>query len=195
MLSTGRNGRVALGGYPPRAPTDPYLHALEHTAPQVMGSLLDVAVDDLRPGKRITLQQPGESRPQHHATTITAIQPLSPCARNRPKKPVQCSRIARDSIVRIMAAHLLDQFRVLFDDRMMSVRPTPLGDAPHRAAQSLRGRLAYHRPAAPSGSAPVMSEAQQVERARPSIVVALRVVRLARRTAEGNQPGFVGVNR
>ena len=34
--------RVALGGCPPRAPTDPYVHALEHTVPQVMVSLLDV---------------------------------------------------------------------------------------------------------------------------------------------------------
>ena len=32
-------GRVALGGCPP---TDPYMHALEHTAPQAMVSLLDV---------------------------------------------------------------------------------------------------------------------------------------------------------
>jgi hypothetical protein len=35
-------GRVALGGCPPRAPTDPYMHTLEHTAPRVMVSLLDV---------------------------------------------------------------------------------------------------------------------------------------------------------
>jgi hypothetical protein len=32
-------GRVALGGCPPRAPTDPYLHTLEHTVPQVTPSL------------------------------------------------------------------------------------------------------------------------------------------------------------
>ena len=35
-------GRVALGGFPPRAPTDPYVDTLDHTVPQVMGSLLDV---------------------------------------------------------------------------------------------------------------------------------------------------------
>jgi len=34
--------RVALGGCPPRAPTDPYVDALDHTVPQGMGSLLDV---------------------------------------------------------------------------------------------------------------------------------------------------------
>jgi hypothetical protein len=33
--------RVTLGGYPPRVPTDPYVHALEHTVPQVEGSLRD----------------------------------------------------------------------------------------------------------------------------------------------------------
>ena len=31
--------RVALGGYPPRAPTDPYVDALDHTVPQVTPSL------------------------------------------------------------------------------------------------------------------------------------------------------------
>ena len=31
--------RVARGGYPPRAPTDPYVHALVHTVPQIMVSL------------------------------------------------------------------------------------------------------------------------------------------------------------
>ena len=31
--------RVALGGCPPRAPTDPYVLALEHTVPRIMGSL------------------------------------------------------------------------------------------------------------------------------------------------------------
>src|SRR5271166_1413751 len=29
-----RGGRVALGGCPPRAPTDPYVLTLEHTVPQ-----------------------------------------------------------------------------------------------------------------------------------------------------------------
>ena len=28
------NGRVAIGGYPPKAPTDPYVRALTHTAPR-----------------------------------------------------------------------------------------------------------------------------------------------------------------
>ena len=31
--------RVAQGGCPPRAPTDPYVHALAHTVPQIMVSL------------------------------------------------------------------------------------------------------------------------------------------------------------
>lgn len=42
-LGLGRlSGRVALGGCPPRAPTDPDVPALEHPVPQSMGSLLDV---------------------------------------------------------------------------------------------------------------------------------------------------------
>ena len=35
--------RVTLGGYPPRVPTGPYVHALEHTVPQVEGSLRVIA--------------------------------------------------------------------------------------------------------------------------------------------------------
>ena len=34
-----RNDRVALGRYLPRAPTDPYVPALEHTVPLIMDSL------------------------------------------------------------------------------------------------------------------------------------------------------------
>jgi hypothetical protein len=30
-MMNNRNGRVALGGYPPKAPTDPYVRALAHT--------------------------------------------------------------------------------------------------------------------------------------------------------------------
>src|SRR5262249_9369587 len=32
------DGRVAPGGDPPRAPTDPYVHTLMHTVPPIMGS-------------------------------------------------------------------------------------------------------------------------------------------------------------
>jgi len=45
--------RVAQGGYPPWAPTDPYGHALVHTVPQTMGSLR-ATVDNTRIGKRET---------------------------------------------------------------------------------------------------------------------------------------------
>ena len=37
-------------------PTDPYMHTLEHTARQVMVSLLDVGVDDPRRRKAVALQ-------------------------------------------------------------------------------------------------------------------------------------------
>lgn len=45
--------RVAQGGYPPWAPTDPYGHALVHTVPQTMGSLRET-LDDTRVGERET---------------------------------------------------------------------------------------------------------------------------------------------
>ncbi|MEI8375824.1 MAG: hypothetical protein WCJ35_23625 [Planctomycetota bacterium] len=53
---THNGGQVALGGCPLRAPTDPYMHTLEHTARQVMVSLLDVGVDDPRRRKAVVLQ-------------------------------------------------------------------------------------------------------------------------------------------
>jgi len=45
--------RVAQGGYPPWAPTDPYGHALVHTVPQITGSLRET-LDDTRVGERET---------------------------------------------------------------------------------------------------------------------------------------------
>ena len=36
-LMVRQSVRVTLGGYPPRVPTDPYVHALEHTVPQMEG--------------------------------------------------------------------------------------------------------------------------------------------------------------
>ena len=40
--------RVALGRYQPRAPTDPYVPALEHTVPQITVSLRNEAENGLR---------------------------------------------------------------------------------------------------------------------------------------------------
>jgi len=40
--------RVALGDCSPRAPTDPYVRALPHTVPRIMGSLHDEAGSALR---------------------------------------------------------------------------------------------------------------------------------------------------
>ncbi|WP_146453138.1 hypothetical protein, partial [Bythopirellula polymerisocia] len=44
----GAEDQVALGDYSPRAPTDPYVPALEHTVPQIMVSLRDEAANELR---------------------------------------------------------------------------------------------------------------------------------------------------
>jgi len=38
-MTGAKGGRVALGGRPPRAPTDPYVDTLDHTVPQVTPSL------------------------------------------------------------------------------------------------------------------------------------------------------------
>ena len=70
------DGGVALGGCPPRAPTDPYVDALDHTVPQDMDSLLDVRVDDPRSWEPIALQQPVEPIPGHLALAVAAVSRL-----------------------------------------------------------------------------------------------------------------------
>ena len=156
---------MALGGCPPRAPTDPYVHTLEHTVPQVMDSLLDVTVDDPRRRERIALQEPVESVPVHLAPTIAAIKPLPPGALNRTVGTPPTFAVAGDPVVRVVSAHLLTQYCMLFADREVPVIPAPLSNAPHGSAKSLRGRLPHHRPPAPPRSAPVMGKSQKVERA------------------------------
>ena len=54
--------RVAQGDCSPRAPTDPYGHALVHTVPQVMDSLRE-PVDDTRYGQRVPFCQGVEQIP------------------------------------------------------------------------------------------------------------------------------------
>jgi len=96
-------------------------------------------------------------------------------------------------MVRVVSAHFLTQNRVLFADRKVSVVPTPLSNAPHCAAQSLRGRLPHHRPTAAPRPAPVMGETQEVERTWSVTSVVLATGYLAGWTAKGNQPSFVGM--
>jgi hypothetical protein len=40
-------GQVALGDCSPRAPADPYVPTLEHTAPHIMGSLREHRLNEL----------------------------------------------------------------------------------------------------------------------------------------------------
>jgi hypothetical protein len=93
--------RVALGGCPPRAPTDPYVHTLGHTVPRDMGSLRDVGVDDSERRERVSFEQPVESIPSHLATVVAAVKPLPPGARHCVEEACQCRGIASDPVVRL----------------------------------------------------------------------------------------------
>ena len=98
---------MAPGSCQPGALTDPYVDALDHTVPQVMGSLFDVGVDDSWLRKRIALEQPVEFGPRQFPLAITAVKPLAPSSGNCQEKSAQCSRIVRDSVIRIVSAYFL----------------------------------------------------------------------------------------
>ncbi len=183
------------GRLPAQAPTDPYMDALDHTAPRGMVSLLDAGVDDFRRREAITLQQPFKSVPVHVALPVAAVKPHPPSSLNRIQERLQHSHVVGDPIVSVMSANLLTQYCMLLADRSVPVVPTPLGNAPHRPAQTLRGRLPHYRPTAPNRATPVMGETQEVKRSWSSGPVVPATCRLAGRSAKGNQPGLVGMER
>jgi hypothetical protein len=65
--------------------------------------------------------------------------------------------VSGNPVIRVVTAHLLAQFDMLLADRTMPMGSAPLGNAPHRPAQTLGHRLAFDRPSAPPRLAPVMA--------------------------------------
>ena len=94
-------GRVVLGGCPPRAPTDPYVHdsRIRFLKSRVRYATVH-RVDHDRPWERITLQQPRESWPRVATPSMSAGQPLAPGPRHLAVEHGQRETVARDSVIR-----------------------------------------------------------------------------------------------
>ena len=80
--------RVALGGFPPRALTDPYVLALEHTVPQSWVCCMPVnRMDGSYTRQRVSLERALKADPVESAVTVAAIQPLPPPTLNLAQEP------------------------------------------------------------------------------------------------------------
>src|ERR1700747_1179834 len=95
---------------------------------------------------------------------MSARQPLPPEARHSEPEPLQRFRIARDSVIAVVATQFLPQCAMLLRDRPVPVDPTPWRDPPKRAPKTTRRRLAPHHPVATPGACPVGTEPQEIER-------------------------------
>ena len=82
-------------------------------------------------GQRVTLDEVIESAPGHRAKTVPAVKPLVPAAQDFVEKTGQRSRVARDTVVRLMPTKLLVELRLLLPKRPMPVRLAPHISAPH----------------------------------------------------------------
>ena len=75
----GPGGRVAPGGCPPGAPTDPYVRALAHTVPRVMDLLCRVhGMNHPGRGKGVQFKQTVKPFPGQRPPAVSARQPFSP---------------------------------------------------------------------------------------------------------------------
>src|SRR5208283_2202792 len=59
-------------------------------------------------------------------------EPLAPDVEHLVAKTSQCRAVARDPVVRRVAPKFLAECRVLLRNRVMSMKPAPLGDRPDR---------------------------------------------------------------
>src|SRR5262249_15969645 len=97
--------RVASGRCRPEAPTDPDVLALEQTVPHIRNSLPDGSrTHGAHPRQRVAPEQEAETSPGHRALTAAAEEPLPPATLDFPEEPRERSRIARDTVVRVMSA-------------------------------------------------------------------------------------------
>ena len=106
-----------LGDYSSKAPTDPCLQALPHTAPQAIGLFLllrdqssccflsENAMNNFGNGQWITFQQKIEFLPCHITSATTAIEPLFPLATHQIDENSQSPVVSGDSVVGIMSSH------------------------------------------------------------------------------------------
>ena len=110
MSSEGRTlcalDRVALGRCRPRAPTDPYVLALEHTVPRITGSLRACKLNVRhRHSEPAGIAGGGvETRPVQRAMAVAAVKPLPPATLDFLKEPGQRRAVTRDTVVRVVSA-------------------------------------------------------------------------------------------
>jgi hypothetical protein len=80
-------GRVALGGCPPRAPTDPYVDTLDHTVPQVTPSLHQRHDAAANPSIAIRWRFGNTAREFKASQVFLAIGVVTRCLASRPPGP------------------------------------------------------------------------------------------------------------
>ena len=148
-LSSSRNGRVAAGGYPPAAPTDP---GVPDSSTRLLGLWIRYAtvhtVHHAHLGEGIGLAQPAESLPPHPPAPRTPVQPLAPSPLDFVSEALQRLGVAGDSVIGIVTLQLAAQRRVLVSQAPMTMRPAPLA---HSLSARLKRSLAVlrfttHRP-------------------------------------------------
>src|SRR5215471_1742443 len=195
--ATLQPGRVASGGCPPEAPTDPDVPNLGIRLVKSRVRLRAGNAGEYRhPQQRKTLRQVPEVLPRNVATTSSPTgQPFLPDSLDPSQEQPQRITVVDQSVIGVVAPHLLDQRVVLFRQRQVPVEPTPLSNLPECPAQAALGRFPPYRPEAPSRTPPEMGESQQLEcaglrnsrRSRPSPVDCGTVKR--------HQPCFVRMQR
>ena len=94
-----------------------------------------------------------------------------------------------------MAAYFLIQFMLLLADRLVPVSPTPSVNAPHGAAESIGGRLAFDDPLTSSRSRPEVGETEEVECPGTLIRWLASTSRRRRRYTEWDQLRLIGMDR
>ena len=171
-----RDRRVARGGFPPRAPTDPYVQdyriRLLGSCTRCLGAVH--RVNDSGRRKRVSRKQPRKSLPAHTAARRPPTQPLSPDATDLVSIALQGATVPRDAVVGVMAKQLTPKRTMLLRNREVTMVPTPALDSPEGTAQPCCGRLALDDRVPGPGAAPVVREAQEIERGTATLTRAGR---------------------
>ena len=146
---------MALGGYPPKAPTDPDVQNSRIRLLGVENSLLSVqSVHDSRCCKRVPGQEPSIRLPGPVAGVGASTQPFPPQAFHLMAEAAQRPRVAGHAIVGVVAPQLAIQLPVLVSHPPVSVPAAPLADSLQRTAEAILPRLAFDHPAPGSAFPP-----------------------------------------
>ena len=129
---------VALGSYPPRAPTDPDVQNSRIRLLGVEVSLPAVqSVHDSRCCKRVPGQEPSKRLPVPVPGMGASTQPFPPQAFHLAAEATQRPRVAGHAVVGVVAPQLAIQLPVLVSHPPVSVLAAPLADSLQRAAEAI----------------------------------------------------------